>query len=201
MAPLRAISCKAVRFSLIISRCLFQRSSSIRAPLIFVCSIILRPGYCRRFSRHRFVIATITHERAPFGRPFQRLQGIGPTASRFPVPPRGPPVIPPSASVPSERSEVPASTAGFAPALSSAEIRVRRLLRRGSRGDYVDHSAVPGPLGCLQREAAPEISSGRSEQYPPKTVGEELGQAVWFYANQEAGAEFPSRQTKAPRSC
>jgi len=136
-----------------------------------VCSIILRPGDCRRSFRNRFVIATITHERAPFGRPFQHLQGIGPIASRFPVPPRGPPVMPPSVSVPSERSEVPASTASFAPALSLAEIRVRRFLRRGSRSDYVDHSTVPGPLGCLQRKAAPEISSERSEQYPPKAVG------------------------------
>jgi len=32
-------------------------------------------------------------------------------------------------------------------------------------------------------------------------VGKELGQAVWFYANQEAGSEFPPRQMKVPRSC
>lgn len=184
-----------------ISRFLFQCSRSIWAPPICVCSIILRPGYCRRSSRHRFVLATIAHERSPFGRPFQHLQGIGPTASRFPVPPRGPPVMPPFASVPSERSEVPASTAWFAPVPSLAEIRVRRFLRRGSRSDYVNHSAVPGPLGCLQRKSAPEISSGRSEQYLPKDVGEELRQAVRFYAKQEAGAKFPSRPTKSPRSC
>ena len=137
----------------------------------------------------------------PFGRPFQRLLEIGPIACRFPVPPRGPPVVPPLVSELYERSEVPASTDGFSLALSSAEIRVHGLLRRGLSDEPVDRLTGSGPLGCLRREAVPEISSGRIEQCRPRGAGKELGQAVWFYANQDAVVRFGSRRTKVPRSC